>query len=175
MRSDIQKKGKDVYLEDFAKKNTWNVIKSKFQDLDDIDKPAAEIHEISIQEHGTSAGDFIYIDPFITFKEVENPFKEDIREFPIDFGVKTEKVYLSNITIPDGYIVDEVPQTKVMSLPGNKGKFTYMVTQVGNRITVVSNIQINERVFMQDQYPNLRELYNRIIAKHAEQIVLKRK
>lgn len=176
MRTDIQKRGKDIYLEDFAKrKNSWSFAKSEIRDLDNIDKPVGEIHEVTIQEHGTAAGDLIYIDPFVTFKESENPFKEETREFPIDFGVRTEKVYLSNIVIPAGYVVDEMPQTKVMVLPENKGRFSYMATQIGNRITVVSNIQINARVFMQEEYPNLRELYNRIVAKHAEQIVLRKK
>jgi hypothetical protein len=82
---------------------------------------------------------------------------------------------LTNIIIPDGYLVDEIPQPKVTALPESKGKFSYHVSQTGNRLTVVSNIQINERMFMQDEYPGLREFYNRIVAKQAEQIVLKKK
>jgi hypothetical protein len=175
MRSNIHKNGEKFYLEGFATKHSWNALKSEFQNLEDIEKPAVEVHELSIQEHGKTVGDFIYIDPFITFKEEENRFKADKRKFPIDFGVRSEKIYVANILLPDGYALDEIPQTKIMSLPENKGKFTYTVTQTGNRLTIVSNIQINQRVFMQDQYPNLREFYDRIVAKHAEQIVLKRK
>jgi hypothetical protein len=175
MRSNIHKNGEKFYLEGFATKHSWNALKSEFQNLEDIEKPAVEVHELSIQEHGTTVGDFIYIDPFITFKEEENRFKADKRKFPIDFGVRSEKIYVANILLPAGYALDEIPQTKIMSLPENKGKFTYTVTQTGNRLTIVSNIQINQRVFMQDQYPNLREFYDRIVAKHAEQIVLKRK
>jgi hypothetical protein len=175
MRSNIHKNGEKLYLEGVATKHSWTPLKSEFQNLEDIEKTAIEVHELSIQEHGTTVGDFIYIDPFITFKEEENRFKADKRKFPIDFGVRSEKIYVANILLPDGYALDEIPQTKIMSLPENKGKFTYTVTQTGNRVTIVSNIQINQRVFMQDQYPNLREFYDRIVAKHAEQIVLKRK
>ena len=175
MRNDFYKLGKDAYLEDFAKMKSWNMINSEFQDMEDVDRPSSEVHEISILEHVTAAGDNIYVDPFITFKEDENPFKEEKREFPIDFGVRSEKVYLTVITIPDGYVVDEAPKNKVMLLPENAGKFYYSFTQVANKLTVVSNIQINSRIFMQDQYPNLRELYSRIVAKQAEVIVLKRK
>ena len=176
MRSNIQKKGKERYVEDFGKtKQSWNILKSEFQNLEDIEKSAIETHDITIQEHGITTGQLIYIDPFIIFREDENPFKVEKREFPMDFGVRSEKIYVTNITIPDGYLVDETPQPKVTVLPENKGKFSYHVTQTGNRLTVVSSIQINERIFMQDEYPGLREFYNRIVAKQSEQIVLKKK
>ena len=176
MRTNIEKKGKERYVEDFGKtQQSWNILKSEFQNLEDIEKSAIETHDISIQEHGITTDQLIYINPFIIFKEDENPFKVETREFPIDFGVRTEKIYITNIIIPDGYLVDEIPQPKVTALPESKGKFSYHVSQTGNRLTVVSNIQINERIFMQDEYPGLREFYNRIVAKQAEQIVLKKK
>jgi hypothetical protein len=175
MRREFYEKGKDRYLADFAKAKQWNIVKSEFLNLENVDQSAVEQHEISLQEHGTEANGLIYINPFITFNEDENPFKADKREFPIDFAVRSEKMYVANITIPDGYIVDEMPDKKLVLLQGNKGKFSYSVTQTGNRITVVSSIQISNRLFMQDEYPSLREFYNRVVAKHAEQIVLKRK
>ncbi|WP_276372732.1 DUF3857 domain-containing protein [Chryseolinea sp. H1M3-3] len=175
MRDDFARKGKTPYMEDFVKNRPWSVLKSEFQNLDDVEKPAIETHEILIKQHGNDAGGFIYIDPFIALKEEENPFKVDQRKFSIDFVVLNEKVYLTNITIPDGYLVDEIPKTLVLTLPDNKGKFTYATSQIGNRLTVVSNIHINERVFMPDEYPILKEFYNRIVAKQAEQIVLKKK
>jgi len=36
-------------------------------------------------------------------------------------------------------------------------------------------LQINKSLFIQDEYPHLREFYNRVVAKQAEQIVLKKK
>jgi hypothetical protein len=77
--------------------------------------------------------------------------------------------------LPEGYAVEELPQNKVYTLPGNAGRFTYSVTQTGNAIQVLSNLQINRSLIVQDEYPNLREFYNQIVAKHAEQIVLKKK
>jgi hypothetical protein len=35
-------------------------------------------------------------------------------------------------------------------------------------------MSINKGVFAQDEYPNLREFYNQMVAKQAEQIVLKK-
>lgn len=77
--------------------------------------------------------------------------------------------------MPDGYQVDELPQAKVLSLPSNTGRFTYSVTQAGNLLNVISNFQINKSIFTQEEYPGLREFYNQVVAKQAEQIVLKKK
>jgi hypothetical protein len=51
----------------------------------------------------------------------------------------------------------------------------YNVAQNGNVITVTSMFQINKSLFTQLEYPYLREFYNQIVAKQAEQIVLKKK
>lgn len=176
MRKSVLKNGKDRYVDDFkAGKQNWTILTTEFQNLEDLEKSVVETHQFSIQDHGISTDQMIYIDPFIIFREDENPFKRETRQFPIDFGTKSEKIYVTNITLPDGYSIDELPQPKVTALPGNKCRFAYTVTQTGNRLTVVSNIQINERIFMPEEYPALREFYNRIVAKQSEQIVLKKK
>jgi hypothetical protein len=82
---------------------------------------------------------------------------------------------MSRITIPPGYTVDELPKPKIMTLPNNSARYVYTVTQVGDAINIVSNLQINKSLFLQDEYPNLREFYNQLIAKQSEQIVLKKK
>jgi len=43
-------------------------------------------------------------------------------------------------------------------------------------LQVLSNLQINRSLFVQgEDYLNLREFYNQVVAKHAEQVVLKKK
>jgi hypothetical protein len=71
--------------------------------------------------------------------------------------------------------VDELPQSRLMMLPGNAAKYAFNVTQNGNSIVVTSSMQINKNLFTQEEYPNLREFYTQVVAKQAEQIVLKKK
>ncbi|HEX6889140.1 MAG TPA: DUF3857 domain-containing protein [Chryseolinea sp.] len=175
MRETLSEMGKELYLNDFKKNKAFTVSKSEFRDIESLEKPAVEVHEIDLADHGTLAGDLIYVNPFIALNLEENPFKPETREFPIDFGNPNESLYLCNITIPDNYVVDALPEPKVMMLPDRAGKYFYQATQFGNKITVVSNLQINGRIFLQDQYPNLRELFGRVITKQSEQIVLKKK
>ena len=101
--------------------------------------------------------------------------KTEKREYPVDFGSPIEETYMAKITIPDGYVIDEIPTAKVMMLPANASRYTYNVTVTNNIITMVSMLQINKSLFVQTEYPDLREFYNQVIAKQAEQIVLKKK
>ena len=61
-----------------------------------------------------------------------------------------------------------------MKLPGNSAVFSYMVNTQGNRIQLLNKIFINKPVFIYDEYSQLLDFYNKIVEKHAEQIVLKR-
>ena len=175
MRKDYYNKGEATYLKDLLSDRSWQVEKSEFKDLREIDQTAKEIHELSILEHASVAGSMIYINPFITSQIQSNPFKLEKREYPVDYGTPDEKIYICKITVPEGYTVDELPQSKVMMLPGNAARYMFNVAQAGNIINVTSNMQINKNLFLQDEYPNLREFYNQVVAKQAEQIVLKKK
>lgn len=175
MRKEYHTKGEDTYLKDFLASKSWQVDKSDFENVQAIDKAAKQSHNITIAEHVAAAGDVMYISPFITSQISENPFKLENREYPVDYGVNQEKTYMFKLTLPEGYVVDEIPQSKVYMLPGSAAKYTFNCSLIGNTVTLLSSFQINKSLFIQSEYPDLREFYNQVVAKQAEQIVLKKK
>jgi hypothetical protein len=175
VRRKIKENGQDSYLKGISKGKNWNVETSTLENADKLEAAVKETHLLTIDEHASVAGDVIYLDPFIASKLSENPFRSEDRKYPVDFGTLQEKTYMCKITIPAGYVVDEVPQSKVLMLPGNGGKFMFNVTQMGNSVSITNTVQINKTLFSSDEYPGLREFYNQIIAKQSEQIVLKKK
>ncbi len=175
LRSDYFSKGKEGLTKDFLSGKQWTIAKSDFKKMNEIDKSPTANYEITIDEHATSAGDVIYINPLLTSQIEENPFKSETREYPIDYGNKIERIFNCKITIPEGYAVEELPKSKIIAMPENAAKYIYNLGQISNVITITSNFQINKALFLQTEYPNLREFYNQVIAKQAEQIVLKKK
>jgi hypothetical protein len=175
MRKDYMSKGEETYLKDFLKTTSWQVSKSEFKDVKDLTLSTKENHELSIQEHAAVAGDMIYLNPFVTSQLENNPFKEETRQYPVDFGSAIEKVYICKIKVPENYAVDELPKSKSFMLPANAARFLFNVAQTGNTIMVTSTMSINKNLFLQDEYLNLREFYSQVIAKQSEQIVLKKK
>ena len=175
MRKDYVKKGEETYLKDFLGTKTWQVEKTDFQNMKSIDQSVKEVHSVSINEHVSVAGDIMYISPFVISRIDENPFKLQNREYPVDYGSNQEKMYMCKFTLPEGFVIDEMPQSKVIMLPGGVAKYSYNCTQVGNTLNIVSSFQINKSLFLQTEYPDLREFYNQVVAKQSEQIVLKKK
>lgn len=175
MRKDYIAKGEETYLKDFLSKTPWQISKSEFKDVKEINLPAKENHELSIQEHVSVAGDMMYINPFVTAQLESNPFKLETREYPVDFASPIERTYMCKILLPENYTVDELPKSKSFQLPGNTARYLFNVTQNGNLITVTSVMSINKNLFVQNEYPTLREFYAQVVAKQTEQIVLKKK
>lgn len=175
LRCDYHKKGEGDFVKEFLSDKNWEISKSEFQNINEIERHAQQSHEFSVTEYGTVAGNIIYLNPFVTGQTKENIFKLPTREYPVDFGNPIERTYLSRIKIPEGYTVDELPKPKIIVLPNNSARYTYSITQAGNALNVVSVIHINKSLFIQDEYPHLREFYNQIVAKQAEQIVLTKK
>jgi hypothetical protein len=176
MRASYISKGQSEYLKDiFASKAAWQVEKSEFQNMKEIEKPALETHELSIADHASLASGNIYLNPFLTSQLEENPYKSETRVYPVDYGSPVEKIYMCKIKVPEGYVIDEAPESKILTLPGNAARYVYNISAMGNWISITSNFQINRNIFTQEDYLNLREFYNQVVAKQAEQIVFKKK
>src|SRR5690606_35828561 len=112
--------------------------------------------------------------PILYSRIEENPFKREDREYPVDFGSPFERMYISKLTIPENFIVEELPKSRAIALPQNGGKYVYNITNTGNTVYITSNFSINKSLFVQDEYPVLREFYNQVVAMQSEQIVLKK-
>jgi hypothetical protein len=174
-RKSFLAKGEADYIKEFVGTKSWQLASSNFENTKDIQLPFKEKHGLTISEHITTAGNTFYLSPFFIEREIENPFKVEKREYPVDFGSPFDKLYMVKITVPADYQVDELPKNKMLVLPGNSCKYLFNATQIGNMISITSSLSFNKSVFNQEEYPALRDFYGQVVAKQAEQIVLKKK
>lgn len=140
-----------------------------------VEDPIIVEYQLNPTDHAVVSNDLIYFNPFLFLKEETNPFTNDDRTYPIDFGKITERVLVCNITLPENYEVEELPESKILVLPDNAAKCSFNISHIGNQILVTSRLQINKTLFQPEEYPNLKEFYSRLIAKKNESIVLKKK
>ncbi|MCX2739612.1 DUF3857 domain-containing protein [Pontibacter anaerobius] len=174
MRRTILDEGENNYTERLAKEvGDFKLTKPVVKNLDDLTNPVNITYNINVNGSGRG-NDIIYLNPMLGRGEKENPFKLTERLYPVDFGMPIDETYICSFTIPEGYEMEEAPQSIAVNLPENGGRFMYMVQQQGNAIQVMSKVNISKPVFYAQEYAHLKEFYNRIIAKHAEQIVLKK-
>jgi hypothetical protein len=174
-RRKVQEAGEETFLKSFtSSQNQLERKKPVLQNLKEYQKPFGLQYEVSSPEE-TQHKDIIYLNPMLLKEQPENPFKLATRKYPVDFAQPTEEVYVCSFTIPDGYAVEEMPKSISLVLPENGGKFTYVLQSQGNKIQVMSKMSINKPVFYAEEYEFLKEFYTQMVAKHAEQIVLKKK
>jgi len=177
MRKQFSSKGEDIFVKDFFASNQWEPGKIKFENVADVTLPAKGTYEFEIPDYAFVANEKIYLSPFLTGQVEMNPYKTETREYPVDYGTLIEQVYLCKIKLPEGYVLEEAPESRILTLPENAARYIYNVSYLPDAkvISITSSFQINRNIFLQQDYPNLREFYNQVVAKQAEQIVLKKK
>jgi hypothetical protein len=175
-RASVIKKGKDTYLTDYKKNRPNQTVESlQIINLDSLEDLAELEVKTKYNEAYTIAGERLYISPMLGQGEESNPFKVQERKYPVDFGVPQEETFIANYSIPDSYVVEEMPKQEVINLPNNGGKFLFSCNAENGILKVSSRIMLKRAIYSEAEYPSLREFYNRIVSKHAEQVVLKKK
>jgi hypothetical protein len=174
VRKAILADGEKHYVNNVSKMlHNWNINSYAVKGADELQKPIEITYELE-SASSVVTGDFIYVTPIFFDRQVENPFKQELRSFPVDFGHGSEKIYACTFTLPAGYKVEDMPARLRLELPGKGGSFAYEVTQVGNQLRVISKVSLDKPVYAIEEYSALREFYSKIVAKQAEQIVLKK-
>lgn len=174
MRSDYNDEDED-FKETYAEDYEWTIDSLSVEGEREITEPFYVTYQMETQKGVETLGDLIYVNPFVLGRIDENPFKLEAREFPVDFIASQRFTYSMTLNIPEGYIVDELPEQTAMALPGNAGIFRYLIQNQGESIMIRCQLNLMKPLFTSIDYPALREFYNQVVQKEAEQIVLKKK
>jgi hypothetical protein len=174
-REDYLRLGKEEYISHLKEEQkNWEVEEVTLDNMDDLSKPVTKKYQFSSEEIASPRGNLVYLNVLIDEGQKTNPFQLEKREYPVNFGDPVKDVYTINLEIPEGYQVETLPEPARLVLIDQAGSFRFMATAVGNKITVSSILTITRPVFLQSEYPGLREFFNMIVKKHAQQIVLKK-
>lgn len=165
----------DDYIANLESNNPGiKISEYTIENIDSIHKPIQEnLTQVTIESY-ENLGDAIFFSPILIDKTEENPFKMLERNYPIDYNYLRNERYIYSYTIPEGYIVDEMPKNIQLTLPNNSGLYKYQIIKNGNKLTVSIVFNINKRQFLPDEYQELKSFYSQIISKEGEQIVLKK-
>jgi len=156
-----EKENGDIEIDNYELKNHTDIYKPVIQSYEFIKDDAIEV--ISGK---------MYFSPFHHLVTSENPFKLEQREFPVDFGFPWEDRYIVNTNIPEGYKVESLPESKVISLPDNLGRFKYTIQAAGSKIKLNSTLEFNSSIIPPQYYDTLKEFYRQLVEKETEKVVL---
>ncbi|MBK5278133.1 MAG: transglutaminase domain-containing protein [Bacteroidia bacterium] len=173
-RTKILSEGLQEYEKEFHNRlSEMSISEYTIENLEDLSKPLIEKMKV---ETGLSVSNpsTIYLNPFIVERWEANPFKSTLRQYPVDFGAPLETTFLLSLEYPEKFVVEELPANVAVTLPQNGGRCLFNVTNLNNKISMSSIINISKTVYSAGEYHALRELFNRIVQLHQSQVVLKR-
>jgi hypothetical protein len=166
---------KESYIEKLEKSyagmeiGDYEVINSK-----DLSKPIVENYSFVNNNAVEIIGDKMYFSPMMFFAQTKNPFTQEKREYPVDFIFPHQDKYNISVAIPEGYIVESLPQQKAIAMPDGMGSFKYMISNNGNKCQLLFTLDINEAIIGPENYEALKAFYKEMIDKENEKIVLKK-
>jgi Domain of Unknown Function with PDB structure (DUF3857) len=169
---DKLEKLKKKLVKDFSEIVVDSIVQ---QNLDKVSEPYKRKIYCTIPNAAIIGDGLIYIKPTLKTDFDESPFKSVKRDYPVDIPYPFKDQYVLNLTIPDDYEVEEIPQAASLVLPNNGGYFQYLSSQKDSQIQLVIKIQLNQLHFEPVDYSNIKNFFDTIVAKQAEQIVLKKK
>jgi hypothetical protein len=120
------------------------------------------------------SGDFIYLAPAVMSSFTKNPFKLEQRTYPVDMPYPFQERIVLNLALPEGYVVEELPEPVRMAMPDNAGSFHFQMSQRDNSLQLISTLQVNRLRYEPEQYLALRNFFGLVEEKMGEQVVLKR-
>lgn len=172
-RKKVEDIKEDIYLENLENENQKIEIKEYSRTNEkDLKLPVVETYSFTGSNLTEIIGDKIYINPMLFYTHHENPFKQEVREYPVDYGYSFLDKYAINIQIPDGYKIETLPASGIFSMQDDLGTFKFMTSSSGNTINVIVLHQINTPIISSEYYDMLKEFYQKMIDKQNEKIVL---
>lgn len=168
-------KSKDSYLESLEKRYPGLVVgEYVLANENELAKPIIETFEFSNDNVSERIGDKIYFNPMLHFTTTVNPFKQEKRDYPLDFAFPYQDKYSITINIPEGYEIESLPKPIAIGMEQNIANFIYNIASTGNQIQLAVTIEINYSTISSEHYTSLKTYYKQMIDKQNEKIVLKK-
>ena len=166
---------KESVVERIEKKyNGIEISEYDVQNNLDLTKPIVESFTFTSNNSVEIIGDKIYFSPLLFLSLTENPFKQEIREYPIDFIFPHQDKYTISLKIPEGYSVESIPQSSAVTLPENMAIFKYSVSNTENQVQLSFTIDVNQSTIGSEYYEAIKQFFKQIVEKSTERVVLKK-
>jgi hypothetical protein len=165
----------DAYLEKLENDNNKIEISEYSRtNENDLKLPIVENFSFSGSNFSEIIGGAIYINPMLFFAGAQNPFKQENRAYPVDYGFPFMDKYSISMKIPEGYKIETIPAPLLLNMEDNLGSFKFILNTTENFIQLVITHQVNAPIIIAEYYPMLKEFYQKMIQKQNEKIVLRK-
>ena len=109
---------------------SFELVSSDIEDLEEYNQNLTETYVFVADKYAKSVGDLLLVRPRVLGKKGSGILEQAERRYPVDFLSTSSESDVVTITLPAGYIVDELPApTKVST---DFGDYHSQIEVVGN-------------------------------------------
>ena len=121
-----------------------------------------------------AAGDMIYLNPWVLNVMSENPLTEEQRTLPVEFPYIDTENLTTVVNIPEGYVIEELPQSLVMK--SDDGKLSCVIASDVEGTTLRSRcqLQVDKIFFTPKEYPFVKNFLDEVYKRLQDVIVIKK-
>ncbi len=165
----------ESYLDNLEGRNS-NIEINRYarQNANDLTQPIIETYEFLDSKSLEVINDKIYVSPLLFLALGENPFKQSVRTYPIDFSYPNQTKYNIMIDIPEGYTVETLPEMASIVTGEGMGSFKYVIGVNNNKIQVAMNLDLNTSIISPKYYDVIKYFFQTFVDKQNEKIVLRK-
>lgn len=117
-------------------------------------------------------GNKILINPMLFIQTTRSDFNYETRNYPLEFGTRSNNTKSVRIKIPEGYRVEVLPQEKQMLVDGNHAGFAYKINEKDGYLEITSIYQTDQSILPASFYKMMKDLERQKIEAESQQIVL---
>jgi hypothetical protein len=137
-------------------------------------KPVSDTLNVEITDQTELIGDKILFYPLLFEKIEKNRYTLEERKYPVNYNYPISEAYTFNYTLPAGYKVESMPQSVSLQLPDNSISVSFNIQNINNKLVIEYKRDINKMLFLAEDYAKLKNLYDQLVKKHKEQVILKK-
>jgi len=152
-KDDYQKQYKERY------KFPYSNLKSGVQDNDDFETS----FDFDSDTFVDTIGNRLVFNPLLFLYTQNHSYNQtQERKAPLEFYSRNKKTKKVAITLPDGYIFENVPKSKKFRTEDNAIQYVYYVEQEGNKITVEATTTIDDAILPKEYFPMFKQIFDNI-------------
>ncbi len=134
---------------------------------------------VSFKYHfpGTAAGTehLLYCSPVFDFFVRENPFKSVRRDYPVNFYGPVRANYVIRLTLPEGFVPEELPAASRLGLPNQTGSISFACQKEDEQHLQLSlRMTLINAEYGPEYYDYLRKFFDIVAEKVNTKLVLKK-
>lgn len=140
------------------------------------DKDFETSFDFSSDTFADAIGNKLVFNPLLFLYTQNHDFNQkDERKAPLEFYSANDRVKKVTITIPEGYVFENVPLSKKFRTEDNGLVYSYLVTEEGNKLTVETSVKVDDSTFPKEYYPAFTQIYDNITKQEGQVVTAVKK